>query len=303
MTQVKGLEKTFQDILARREAKSRLRRLTVVPPNSADFSSNSYLSLSTSEDVQREYLQRLQSEVDAATASSSHGQSASLLGSGGSRLLDGNSSLSESLEREIAAFHGAKAGLLFSSGFDANVGLFSSAPQPGDIIVYDELIHASVHDGMRLSRASKRIPFLHNTAYPRETTSGVQAASSTTNLALSSILDTLVRENEGIRSGTRNVFIGVEGVYSMDGDVTPLKEIVECVEKLLPKGNGYIIVDEAHSTGIIGERGRGLVCSLGLEDRVWARLHTFGKAMSCAGGKFKFRAMKCRPFPLILERN
>jgi 8-amino-7-oxononanoate synthase len=77
-------------------------------------------------------------------------------------------------------------------------------------------------------------------------------------------------------------------VYSMDGDAAPLKDIVECVEKRLPLGNGYIIVDEAHSTGIFGHQGRGLVCHLGLESRIWGRVHTFGKAMGCSGGEFCF---------------
>lgn len=71
----------------------------------------------------------------------------------------------------------------------------------------------------------------------------------------------------------------------MDGDAAPLKEVVECVEKRLPLGNGYIIVDEAHSTGIFGSQGRGLVCHLGLESRIWGRVHTFGKAMGCSGGE------------------
>jgi 8-amino-7-oxononanoate synthase len=87
------------------------------------------------------------------------------------------------------------------------------------------------------------------------------------------------------RSGKRNVFVAAEGVYSMDGDVAPLADIVDCVERCLPQGNGYVIVDEAHSLGIFGERGRGLVCDLGLETRVWARVLGFGKAMGCSGGE------------------
>jgi len=70
----------------------------------------------------------------------------------------------------------------------------------------------------------------------------------------------------------------------MDGDLGPLREVVECVERCLPRRNGLVVVDEAHSTGILGRRGRGLVCELGLQDRIWARVHGFGKAMGCAGG-------------------
>jgi 8-amino-7-oxononanoate synthase len=176
--------------------------------------------------------------------------------------LDGNSTLAENLERDIAAFHNADAGLLFNSGFDANVGLVSCLPQPGDVVVYDELIHASAHDGMRLSRAGRRVSFKHNCVYGEG--------------GLDDVLS-------GI-GGEKSVFILVEGVYSMDGDVAPLKEIVESVKSRVPT-NGYIIVDEAHSTGIFGYQGRGLVCELGLEKEIFARLHTFGKAMSSFGGE------------------
>jgi 8-amino-7-oxononanoate synthase len=103
---------------------------------------------------------------------------------------------------------------------------------------------------------------------------------------LETVLHDLQTGAEGhlFRSGERNVFIAVEGVYSMDGDVAPLAEVVQCISRSLPRGNGYLIVDEAHSTGIFGERGEGLVCELGLEDQVWARVLGFGKAMSCTGG-------------------
>ena len=145
----KGLEQTLRQLLDRRRTQTTLRNLTLPKPNQIDFSSNDFLSLSTSPQLKVAYVDEL--------------QKASLpLGSGGSRLLDGNSTYAEDLERDIADFHGAEAGLLFNSGFDANVGLFSSVPQRGDVIVYDELVHASVHDGMRLSRAGTTIPFQHN---------------------------------------------------------------------------------------------------------------------------------------------
>ncbi|KAF6827399.1 8-amino-7-oxononanoate synthase [Colletotrichum musicola] len=283
------LDRVFADLLARREAKDQLRRLTLVPPGAADFSSNAYLSLSTHPETRRRYLARIQAHLgpcgvgdrdpDAAPEDVNSAPGPSLLGSGGSRLLDGNMTLAGSLEEDIAAFHRGPAGLLFNSGFDANVGLFGCAPQPGDIIIYDELIHASVHDGMKMGRAARKIAFTHNAVEPVETTGNGQPGS------LSEVLSALTRGNDGreVREGARNVFVAVEGIYSMDGDVAPLKGIVECVERYLPIGNGLVVVDEAHSTGLLGERGRGLVCDLGLEDRVWARVHTFGKAMSCAG--------------------
>ncbi|KAL0937769.1 8-amino-7-oxononanoate synthase [Colletotrichum truncatum] len=284
------LDNVFAALLARRDAKSQLRRLTLVPAGSADFSSNSYLSLSTHPEIQRRYLARLQAHLDPSS-SLDDGNAPTLLGSGGSRLLDGNMTLAESLETEIAAFHGAPAGLLFNSGFDANVGLFSCVPQRGDVIVYDELIHASVHDGMRMSRAEKRIAFAHNTVESVDVARGGELFAETKNdrqsqtRSLDEVLSQLTHGDAGreVREGKRNVFVAVEGIYSMDGDVAPLKEIVECVERHLAHGNGLIIVDEAHSTGLLGDQGRGLVCELGLEDKVWARVHTFGKAMSCSG--------------------
>ncbi|KAI8211331.1 8-amino-7-oxononanoate synthase [Colletotrichum sp. SAR 10_76] len=259
------LDSVFAALLARREAKSQLRRLTLVPAGSADFSSNAYLSLSTHPEVQRGYLTRIQAHLNPIDGAED-GNTPALLGSGGSRLLDGNVSLAESLERDIAAFHGGQAGLLFNSGFDANVGLFSCVPQPGDVIVYDELIHASVHDGMKMSRAGRKIAFAHNTVHPIENANGDRlwdetARGQSPSRSLSEVLSELTRGEEGkaVREGTKNVFIAVEGIYSMDGDLAPLKEIVECVERQLPHGNGLIIVDEAHSTGILGDRGRGLV--------------------------------------------
>ena len=139
-------------------------------------------------------------------------------------------------------------------------------PQPGDIIIYDELIHASVHDGMRLSRASKGIPFGHNDV-----------------TALRERLEESILNDTAFRDGHRNVFVAVEAVYSMDGDIAPLREIVELLKNTLPHGNGHLIVDEAHSTGIFGRHGRGLVSELDLEDQVLVKLHTFGKALACNG--------------------
>lgn len=171
------------------------------------------------------------------------------------------------MEKEIAEFHHAEAGLLFNSGFDANSSVFACIPQSGDVILYDEFIHASVHEGMRLSRASMKLSFSHNSVADLE-------------VKLSQIL----KENMGVGMGRCNVFVAVETLYSMDGDIGPVREVVEVVERLLPVGNGYVVVDEAHSNGVYGERGRGIVCSLGLEERVFLRLHTFGKGLACNGG-------------------
>lgn len=250
-----GLESRLRDLLDRRHTNSTLRNLTLPKPNQVDFSSNDFLSLSTSSQLKSLYLEELQ-KFNLP------------LGSGGSRLLDGNSKYAEELERDIAAFHGAEAGLLFNSGFDANAGFFACVPQPGDVIVYDELVHASVHDGMKLSRAGSTLSFKHNTVS-----------------SLKEILTRLLHENEGVRKGKNSVFVAVESIYSMDGDVCPLRDVVDVAEEVLGRQRAYIVVDEAHSTGVLGLKGRGLVCELGLEHHIYARLHTFGKAIAANGGK------------------
>ncbi|KAM0270604.1 hypothetical protein ACHAQH_009388 [Verticillium albo-atrum] len=276
MSSSSSLEKVIEKRLEDRKSRSQLRRLTNFPSTSVDFSSNSYLSLSVLPEVQKAYISHLEQLL---ASNPRH----SILGSSGSRLLDGNSPYAEALERDVAAFHNAPAGLLFNSGFDANVGLFSCVPQPGDIILYDELIHASAHDGMRMSRAAQRLPFKHNAVAP--TQSGALDPPPSERKTLSELLTTLTRGESGkkIREGTTNVFVAVEAVYSMDGDVAPLKAMVACIKHHLPRGNGRLIVDEAHSTGLFGAQGRGLVCELGLEPDVFARLHTFGKAMGASG--------------------
>lgn len=243
--------------LASREKRLIRRRL---PDPSADdplvdFFTNDYLSLSRSPSLRAHFLAKLHSAPH-------------VLGSGGSRLLV-NGHAHAAFEARLAKFFRAPVALLFNSGFDANVGFFSSVPQSGDAIVYDEHIHASVHDGMRASRVEQdsRVAFAHNSVD-----------------ALREVLQGLIRSHPGLRDGESSVFVTVEALYSMDGDLAPLADIVDAVEELLPTGNGHVIVDEAHSTGLYGSQGRGLVAAYGLEDRVFARLHTFGKALAGTGG-------------------
>ncbi|KAF9316265.1 hypothetical protein BG003_002135 [Podila horticola] len=247
-----SIELQLEAQLQSRRTRSLLRSLVVIPSTSADFSSNDFLGLARNPRLGA----RFRNELDTFP------QHAPPLGSTGSRLLDGNSQYAEDLEDLIAEFHHAEAALIFNSGFDANVGFFSSVPQPGDVILYDEYIHASVHDGMKVTRAGVKSPFLHND------------------------LDHLGRQLAQVRAEdekkgkrVRNIFVAVESVYSMDGDTAPLREIVELLE---PYG-AYLIVDEAHATGVYGTHGRGLVNELGLEDRVFARLHTFSKALASNG--------------------
>ncbi|CAK1359100.1 unnamed protein product [Cercospora beticola] len=261
-----SLEATLSATLAKRKKNHTIRKLTTFPSTTADFSSNDFLSLATCPNLRNAYLQELSQDPILT----SH------LGSGGSRLLDGNSTYAEDLEKQISQFHSAPCGLLCNSGYDANTGLFSCLPQKGDYIVYDEYIHASVHDGMRLSRAKETRFFPHNDLR-----------------ALRSVLEQILEEDQNIRNGKSNIFLAVEAVYSMDGDMVPLREVVELRNELFPSRkpvsasgsltNCHIIIDEAHSTGWVGPKGRGLVSEVGLERECLIRLHTFGKAMAANG--------------------
>jgi len=250
-----SIHNSMASLLSKRNANSALRSLTTTSSTSVDFSSNDFLSLSYSPTLKAAYFTELTTSADFH------------LGSGGSRLLDGNSPYAENLENEIATFHNAPAALLFNSGFDANSGFFACIPQPGDVVLYDEFVHASVHEGMRLSRAGACQAFCHNSL------GGLRAK----------IVE--VSGDERVATGEKNVFVAIESLYSMDGDLAPIEKIVDLVDELLPKGNGLIVVDEAHSNGVYGFQGRGIVCSLGLEKRIFARLHTFGKGLACNGGE------------------
>ncbi|MES2592690.1 MAG: 8-amino-7-oxononanoate synthase [Bacteroidota bacterium] len=227
--------------LHKREAQSALRKL-VVNDQLIDFCSNDYLGFASN----KELLDLTDAEI-----SNLKSQFSTLTGSTGSRLLAGNSAYVEQLEKKIAAFHNAEAGLIYNSGYDANVGLFSAIGQKGDTIIYDELIHASVHDGIKLSSATAFM-FRHNDT---------------------GHLEERLKIAQGI------VYVAVESIYSMDGDAALLKEIASLCEKY----NANLIVDEAHATGVTANNGKGLVQQLNMESAVFARVHTFGKALGCHG--------------------
>ncbi len=180
-----------------------------------------------------------------------NGNSQSKSGSTGSRLLTGNYPLIQELESFLAEFHNSESALIFNSGYDANLGLLGSVPQRGDTIFYDHLSHASIRDGIRLSHATT-ISFQHND------------------------LDDLSKK---LQSASGNLFVVTESVFSMDGDLVPLKDL----SSLCNSFNANLIIDEAHATGVIGERGEGLVQHLGLERECFARIHTFGKAVGAHG--------------------
>lgn len=222
------MDELLQKQLNQRLEANALRQLPKLP-GLVDFSSNDYLGLA---------------QIDLNISFHKNG-------SGGSRLISGNSKLMEQIEEDLARFYHTPSALLFNSGYDANVGLFSCLLQKGDTYIYDQLIHASVRDGMRLSNANS-YAFRHND------------------------LESLAAKLE-LAKGRKVVVI--ESIYSMDGDMAPIKEITA----LCDRNNAELIVDEAHSTGVFGVNGCGLVSHYGLQDKVYARIHTFGKAMGCHG--------------------
>ncbi|MBA3679608.1 MAG: pyridoxal phosphate-dependent aminotransferase family protein [Bacteroidetes bacterium] len=227
--------------LIEREQKGMLRKLTSNYPT-IDFCSNDYLGFSK--------IGLLSKKLETSSL-----KQETIYGSTGSRLISGNSVFVEEAEKQIALFHHAESALIFNSGYDANLGLLSSIPQKEDLILFDELVHASIHDGMRLGLA-KNFKFKHN---------DVEA------------LKDLVQRHQ---KDFKNIYIVVESVYSMDGDTAPLLEITEFIK---PFENIFLIVDEAHAIGVFGNQGRGLCNALGIEKKCFARVYTYGKAMGCHG--------------------
>jgi 8-amino-7-oxononanoate synthase len=229
----------LSNLLIKRKEQQLFRQLTT-KNNLIDFCSNDYLGFNKSS-----YLNHLTEENVKLFGNQN--------GSGGSRLLAGNIEAIQQLEKQIADFHFADAGLIFNSGYDANVGLLSSIGKKDDVFLYDELVHASIHDGIRLSN-SKFYKFKHNDVTD---------------------LKRLLQKF----SFDSTVYVVVESVYSMDGDLSPLNEIVK-LKKQFPF---YLIIDEAHSTGLFGDSGRGLCDELNIEKDCFARVYTFGKALGVHG--------------------
>lgn len=169
----------------------------------------------------------------------------------------------------------SEAALLFNSGYSANLGVLSSLPQVDDVILYDELIHNSCHEGMRLSRAYAKgnaHSFKHNDV--ADLAAALEKVAVESKKASSSNTDAVARN--------RCVYVVVESLYSMDGDVAPLMEMTELCEN----AGAFLIVDEAHGTGVYGPHGSGVVRALGLDVKtnvISCRVYTFGKAMGCHG--------------------
>ena len=238
--------KKLSDKLETRKQNNALRQLPSVASN-IDFASNDYLGFAKSANI---FNQTHQFLIDNDCQEN---------GATGSRLLSGNHPLYELTENHIANFHQAESALIFNSGYDANVGFFSSVPQKGDFILYDELCHASIRDGIRLSNA-KSLKFQHNDFEDLERLL-TQCQPATVN------------------QQPTTVYIATESVFSMDGDTPNLEELVNLADKY----EAHIVIDEAHALGVFGNQGEGLVQSLQLQDKIFARIVTFGKGLGCHG--------------------
>lgn len=227
------IDEFLAEKLAARKTQNAFRELQL-PNGLIDFCSNDYLGLA-----------RLNLKNSAASLA------APSWGATGSRLISGHSQRAEQLELFLAQFHQTEAALLFNSGYQANVGLLSCLSTRHDTIVYDQLIHASLRDGIQLSPA-KAFNFAHND------------------------IEDLARKLE--RAKGQKIVV-IESIYSMDGDEAPIADILSVCEKF----EAQLIVDEAHATGVFGPAGEGVVVARGLQDQVWARIHTFGKAVGAHG--------------------
>ena len=215
--------------------------------NAVDFASNDYLGFAVNTKIFEEATTLLR-EKDMVSN-----------GATGSRLISGNHSLFQEVELHLATWHNAEATLLFNSGYDANIGFFSAVPQRGDIVFYDELIHASIRDGIQMGPA-KSYKFKHNN--------------------LKDLQSKIERFNgESLKNERREIYIVTEAIFSMDGDMPDLKAFGLFCEK----NKCQLIVDEAHGIGVFGAKGEGLIQELGISHQVFARIITFGKAMACHG--------------------
>ncbi|KAI5452921.1 hypothetical protein NCC49_006457 [Naganishia albida] len=248
-----------------------------------DFSSNDYLSITRSAQLKKRFLERVERT------------STPIFGSAGSRLLDGTTPQHSALEDRLSAFFSRDSALLFNSGFDANVSFFSTVPQKNDYIIYDELVHASVWDGMRANErrgvpASRRRAFHHgDVVHLERILEDIISAEQQTST-------TLTPSQFGM------IFIAIESLYSMDGDLAPLPQMISVLERLQTRYPSHInparvcvVVDEAHTTGVYGSRGKGFVYDMVEREKaergghstiaewVQVRLMTFGKGMGSQG--------------------
>lgn len=231
-----GFEADLRDL----EGRGRLRSLR--DRAGIDFTSNDYLGLAESEELRRAAAEAVARGVP--------------VGAGGSRLLRGNHPEHEVLEAEAADYFGAETALYFGGGYVANFAIFSTLPQRGDLVVHDELIHASVHEGLRSGRAD-RVGVAHN------------------DIDAFDVAIARWRAN----GGKGRPWISVESLYSMDGDSPDLAGLFAVADR----HEAMVVIDEAHATGVLGPQGRGLAAAFEGRDNV-ITLHTCGKALGTVGG-------------------
>jgi 8-amino-7-oxononanoate synthase len=234
----KPLLAQLQEKLNKRLEEGNLRSLKS-QTNLADFCSNDYLGLARDENFQEIVFSELKNLPQPHA------------GATGSRLLSGTHPYMLETEQFLAQLWQAEAALVFNSGYQLNTALLATIPQKGDTILSDQLIHASLREGARLSLA-QRFYFKHND------------------------LDDLESK---LRKATGNVFVVVETIYSMDGDQAPIAEMIQLCQEY----NAYLIVDEAHSTGIYGKNGEGCLQANGWHQEIFARIYTFGKGIGGHG--------------------
>jgi 8-amino-7-oxononanoate synthase len=241
---MKRIPKSLTLKLEQREQNNSLRKLAL-RNHLIDFASNDYLGFSKSEAIfNRTHSFLIDNNIIQNGAT-------------GSRLLSGNHAVYQEAENCIAKFHHSENALIFNSGYDANVGFFSAVPQRNDVILYDELSHASIRDGIQLSNA-KSYKFQHNDFED---------------------LERIILKLSSDNQQSKTIFVVTESVFSMDGDTPNLEELVQ----LCNKNNCFLVVDEAHALGVFGDHGEGLVQMQGLQDDVFARIMTFGKGLGCHG--------------------
>ncbi len=237
------------------------RRRALLPEGGKDFTSNDFLGLASSP--------RLKKAVEEAIARGVP------VGSGGSRLLRGNHPEHEALEAEAAAFFSTEASLYFGNGFTANLALFSTLPQREDCIFHDALVHASALDGIAQSKAGAKA-FAHNDMNALE----------------NALTDWRAAGGKG------TPWIAVESLYSMDGDLAPVDDLIDLADRF----NAFLVVDEAHATGVHGAGGRGVAAHLEGRDNL-VSLHTCGKGLGTSGALLglpkvlaDFLVNRARPF-------
>jgi len=238
---VKSLPQILQNKLSEREEANALRYFPEASLK-IDYYSNDYLNFSSNPSLKRSTTRLLK-------------KYSTKLGATGSRLLSGNHRLYSDVENQIADFHNVEKALIFNSGYTANVGFFSCIPQRGDIVFYDEIIHASIRDGLKISLA-KSYSFKHND------------------------VEDLREKSERItQKHSGQVYVVTESVFSMDGDSPDLISLAA----FCAASDFLLVVDEAHALGVLGHKGVGLVQELGIQDNVFAQIITFGKALGCHG--------------------